>query len=34
MTEDLLSLFNIFDDEYPAYNRIHLPRVNLFDSKR
>jgi len=23
-----------FDDEYPTYNRIHLPRVNPFDSKR
>jgi len=32
MADDLLSLFNIFDDEYAACNHVHLPRVNPFDS--
>jgi len=32
MAHDLLSLFNLSDDEYPAYE--HLSRVNPLDSKR
>jgi len=34
MTDDLLSLFDIFDDAFPTYDRARLPRVNLRRPKR
>jgi len=33
MTDDLLSLFDLFDDAFPMYDRAHLPRVNLGSPK-
>jgi len=29
MKDDLLSLFDLFDDAFPTYDRAHLPQVNI-----
>jgi len=34
MTDDSLSLFDLFDDAFPTYDCAHLPRVNLRRPKR
>jgi len=34
MADNLLSLFDLFDDAFPTYDRAHLPRVNLRSPKR
>jgi len=34
MADDLLSLFDLFDDAFPMYDRTHLPRVYLRRPKR
>jgi len=34
MADELLLLLFLFDDEYPVYNRVHLPRVHPLDSKQ